>query len=77
MASEHGGGLDPFNMRHKWKDVSLSGSYRKMLARPGNDVSHEIKFYEDENEQFVKTDLDRLLKCPLLKQYVIGQEPVK
>lgn len=61
MASDRGGGLDPFDMRRKWKDVSLSGSYRKVLARPGNNVSYEIKNYEDENQQFVQTDLDRLL----------------
>lgn len=61
MASERGGGLDPLDMRRKWKDVNLSGSYRKLLARPGEDISFEIKTYQDENEQFVQTDLDRLL----------------
>ena len=73
MASERGGGLDPFDMRRKWKDMSLSGSYRKLLARPINDVSYEIKTYEEENEQFVRTDLDRIFKGPPLKQYDIGQ----
>lgn len=73
MASERGGGLDPFDMRRKWKDVSLSGSYRKLLARPGNDVSYEIKTYEEENEQFVKTDLDRIFKGPPLNYDDIGQ----
>lgn len=62
MASHRGGGLDPFDMRRKWKDVSLSGSYRKLLARPGPDISYEIKTYDDENEQFVQTDLDRLFR---------------
>ncbi len=62
MASERGGGLDPFDMRRKWKDVSLSGGYRKVLARTGDDVSYEIKLYEGEHEQFVQTDLDRLLQ---------------
>lgn len=61
MASERGGGLDPLDMHRKWKDVNLSGSYRKLLARPGEDISFEIKTYKDENEQFVQTDLDRLL----------------
>lgn len=73
MASKRGGYLDPFDMRRKWKDVSLSGSYRKVLARPDNDVSYEIKTYEEENEQFVRTDLDRISKNPPLKQYDIGQ----
>lgn len=73
MASERGGGLDPFDMRRKWKDVSLSGSYRKLLSRPGNDISYEIKTYEEENEQFVKTDLDRMFKGLPPKQYDLGQ----
>ena len=60
MASERGGGLNPHEMRRQWKDVSLSGSYRKILARPAKDISFEIKTYKDEDEQFVATDLDRL-----------------
>ncbi|KAL9104941.1 MAG: hypothetical protein Q9163_000186 [Psora crenata] len=59
MASERGGGLDPHDMRRSWKDISLSGSYRKLLAKPGKSISFEIKTYENENEQFVETDLDR------------------
>lgn len=60
MASEKGGGLDPHDMRRKWKDVSLSGSYRKLLARPANDFSFDVKAYTNDNEQFVQTDVDRL-----------------
>lgn len=60
MGSERGGGLDPLDMHRKWRDVNLSGSYRKFLARPGENISFEIKTYTDENEQFVQTDLDRL-----------------
>ena len=62
MGSERGGGLDPLDMHRKWKDVNLSGSYRKFLARPGDDISFEIRTYTDENEQFVQTDLDRLVE---------------
>ena len=62
MASERGGGLDLHNMRREWKDISLSGSYRKILGRPGKDFSFEIKAYKDEDEQFVMTDMDRLNK---------------
>lgn len=61
MASERGGGIDPHDMRRKWKDVSLSGSYRKILGRPGN-CSFEIKSYSREDEQFVETDLQRIEK---------------
>lgn len=60
MASERGGGLDPFDMRRKWKDVSLSGGYRKLLGRVAGDITYEIRTYEDENQQFMQTDLDRL-----------------
>lgn len=60
MASERGGGLNPHDMRRQWKDVSLSGSYRKILARPGKEFSFEIKTYKNEDEQFVATDLARL-----------------
>ena len=60
MASERGGGLDPHDMRRKWKVISLSGSYRKILARPGKDIAYEVRAYKDEHEQFVATDMDRL-----------------
>jgi len=63
MRSERGGGLDPHDMRRKWKDVSLSGSYRKLLARPSKDFSFDIRVYKNEDEQFVETDLDRLEKA--------------
>lgn len=68
MASERGGGLNPHDMRRQWKDVSLSGSYRKILARPGKDISFEIKAYKNEDEQFVMTDMERLR---------LGSEPQK
>lgn len=58
MGGEQGGGLDPFDMRRKWKDLSLSGSYRKLLSRMGPDYSAEVRAYSAEDEQFVRTDLD-------------------
>lgn len=58
MASEQGGGLDPHNMRRKQKDFSLSGSYRKVLARIGESYSVEVHSYVDDDKQFVKTDMD-------------------
>ena len=61
MASELGGGLDPFNMRRKWKDASLSGSYRKIFSRMmGDNYSFDVKLYSKDDEQFVPTDLDKL-----------------
>lgn len=68
MASDRGGGLDPADMRRKIKDFSLSGSYRKLLAQVGKDLSFEIKNYHDENEQLVETDLENLQKSR-------GQDP--
>ncbi|KAL8657313.1 MAG: hypothetical protein Q9226_002047 [Calogaya cf. arnoldii] len=64
MASEEGGGLDPYDMRRKWKDVSLSGSYRKLLAKPLKEVVWEVKAYgaKGDDEQFVETDGDRMEK---------------
>lgn len=58
MGGEQGGGLDPFDMRRKWKDLSLSGSYRKLLSRMGPDYSADVRMYSAEDEQFVRTDLD-------------------
>lgn len=62
MAGPRGGGLDPHNMRRPQKDFSLSGSYRKVLARPGSESSFTIKTYSNDDEQFVETDMDRLNK---------------
>lgn len=62
MQSERGGGLDPADMRRKQKDFSLSGSYRKLLAKVGNDMSFEVRAYHEENEQLVETDLEKIMK---------------
>ncbi|PGH30122.1 tRNA pseudouridine13 synthase [[Emmonsia] crescens] len=60
MGSERGGKLDPFDMRRSWKDISLSGGYRKLLSKPGAEYSFEVKAYARDDEQFVQTDLDKL-----------------
>lgn len=57
MGSERGGGLDPNSMRRKQKDYSLSGGYRKLMARPAPGMTWEVKLYRDETEQLVDTDL--------------------
>lgn len=77
MGSERGGGLDPLDMHRKWKDVNLSGSYRKILARPGENISFEIKSYTDENEQFAQTDLDRLVEKQQKQQHPSHREGLK
>lgn len=60
MGSERGGGLDPYNMRRKWREVSLSGGYRKFLARPLKEMEWEVREYAKVDEQLVETDLQRL-----------------
>lgn len=65
MASERGGGLDPADMRRNQKDFSLSGSYRKLMAKVGKDFTFEVKTYLDELEQLVETDLEKLDKAKL------------
>lgn len=60
MSSAEGGGLDPHDMRRKHRDFSLSGGYRKILARIGEHFSVRVQTYTDEDEQFVQTDLERI-----------------
>jgi len=62
MASEQGGGLDPHDMRRSWKDMSLSGGYRKVVVRPGEGMSAEVRAYGRDDEQMVETDLEKLNK---------------
>jgi tRNA pseudouridine13 synthase len=63
MGSERGGGLDPNNMRRAWREVSLSGGYRKFLARPLQPLEFEVHGYTKEDQQFVETDLDKIKKA--------------
>jgi tRNA pseudouridine13 synthase len=60
MAGPKGGGIDPTDMRRKWRDISLSGSYRQFLARIDGDIDVAIHEYQDETQQLVSTDLNRL-----------------
>jgi tRNA pseudouridine13 synthase len=62
MASDRGGGLHPGNMRRQQKDFSLSGSYRKFMAAIGKDCSYDIQTYDDDEQQLVETDLEKLCK---------------
>ncbi|PGH21465.1 hypothetical protein AJ80_03256 [Polytolypa hystricis UAMH7299] len=74
MGSERGGGLDPFDMRRKWRDVSLSGGYRKVLSRPGQDCEVQVRRYEVADEQFSETDLERLRKTQQQKKRKMQEE---
>ncbi|XP_041441200.1 pseudouridine synthase 7 L homeolog isoform X2 [Xenopus laevis] len=51
--------LDIKNMRHRVKDYSLSGAYRKIVICP-QDVSWEVVSYDDPKIPLVQTDLDKL-----------------
>ncbi|KAH8683181.1 pseudouridine synthase [Tricladium varicosporioides] len=63
MGSDEGGKLDPADMRRPQKDFSLSGGYRKLMARIGKDFSFELKAYTEETEQLVETDLEKFYKA--------------
>lgn len=63
MGSERGGGLDPHDMRRKWRDISLSGGYRKFLARPLRPIEFVIKEYVNDDEELVGTDLQKLRRA--------------
>jgi tRNA pseudouridine13 synthase len=60
MGREEFGGLDPHSMRRSVKDLNLSGSYRKLLARPIGTCDYRVVPYTEENQQFAQTDLERL-----------------
>ena len=60
MGSDKYGNLDPFDMTRSWKDLSLSGTYRKILAKPLPGHSWRAFTYEHEDQTLVSTDLDIL-----------------
>lgn len=55
--------LDIDNMRHKVRDYSLAGAYRRVLIRP-SDVSWELVQYDDPRVPLVHTDLEKLENKP-------------
>lgn len=56
-------GLDIDNMRHKIKDYSLAGAYRRVIIRP-TDVSWEVVRYDNPRNPLVHTDVDKLENKP-------------
>ncbi|XP_036618047.1 pseudouridylate synthase 7 homolog isoform X1 [Trichosurus vulpecula] len=56
LAADH---LNIDNMKHKIRDYSLSGAYRKIIIRP-QDVSWEVVSYDDPRIPLFNTDLDNL-----------------
>ncbi|XP_061109078.1 pseudouridylate synthase 7 homolog [Conger conger] len=55
--------LDIDNMRHKVREYSLAGAYRRILIRP-KDVSWEVINYDDPRISLVHTDLEKLENKP-------------
>ncbi|XP_073688208.1 pseudouridylate synthase 7 homolog isoform X2 [Garra rufa] len=55
--------LDIDNMRHKVRDYSLAGAYRRILTRP-RDVSWELIQYDDPRVPLVHTDVEKLENAP-------------
>lgn len=62
MSSPEGGELDPDDMRRKQREFSLSGSYRKIVERIGENFEVQAYSYDKDEEQFVTTDLDLINK---------------
>nr|XP_057932535.1 pseudouridylate synthase 7 homolog isoform X2 [Doryrhamphus excisus] len=56
-------GLDIDNMRHKVKDYSLAGAYRRVLIRP-SDVNWEVIQYDDPKISLVHTDFEKMENKP-------------
>ena len=54
------GGLDPRGMRRSWRDISLPGSYRKLLERLFGTIGFEVVSYADEDVDIAVTDLHKL-----------------
>ncbi|KAG9376159.1 Pseudouridine synthase TruD/Pus7 [Pyrenophora tritici-repentis] len=70
MGSEKGGGLDPYKMRRQWREVSLSGGYRKFLAKPLGPLTYALHDYTKPDEQFYATmALRELMKAGGVKAY--------
>ncbi|CAK7274221.1 multisubstrate pseudouridine synthase 7 [Sporothrix epigloea] len=58
MGDPRNGGLSPYNMRRPQKDFSLSGHYRKIMARFTAVPQFFVRPYADDAEQMHPTDLD-------------------
>ncbi|KAK0654518.1 putative pseudouridine synthase [Cercophora samala] len=58
MGKEENGGLNPYDMRRKNREFSLSGSYRALMGRFITEPQYAIRAYVDDTEQMYPTDLD-------------------
>ncbi|KAK0646311.1 pseudouridine synthase [Cercophora newfieldiana] len=58
MSRDENGGLDPFDMRRRHKEFSLSGNYRHLIGRFITEPEYAIRLYSDDMQQMYPTDLD-------------------
>ncbi|KAK1765748.1 pseudouridine synthase [Phialemonium atrogriseum] len=62
MEREENGTLDPYNMRRRQKEFSLSGSYRPLVGRFLQKPEYIIRAYSDDNDQMHPTDIDLIMQ---------------
>ncbi|KAK0709045.1 pseudouridine synthase [Lasiosphaeria miniovina] len=58
MKNEENGGMDPYDMRRRHKEFSLSGNYRHVIGRFITEPQYGIRLYSDDTKQMYPTDLD-------------------
>ncbi|KAK4123646.1 pseudouridine synthase [Parathielavia appendiculata] len=61
MGKPENGALNPFDMRRKQREFSLSGNYRPLIGRLIGDPQYAVRAYRDDTEQMYPTDLDHAL----------------
>ena len=68
MSRPENGGLDPYDMRRRQKEFSLSGNYRPLVGRFLNKPEYLIRTYSDDNEQMSPTDIDIIMQKKALAE---------
>mgnify|MGYP002621445908 CR=1 FL=1 len=58
MGRPENGGLNPYEMRRRQREFSLSGNYRHLIGRFIKDPQYAVKAYNEDTEQLYPTDLD-------------------
>ncbi|KAL8409038.1 hypothetical protein RB594_007471 [Gaeumannomyces avenae] len=58
MARQENGGLNPYEMRRRQREFSLSGHYRKLMARFTATPMFAVRPYTEDEEQMHPTDRD-------------------
>jgi tRNA pseudouridine13 synthase len=61
MGKPENGSLDPYEMRRKQREFSLSGNYRPLIGRLIGRPEYAVRAYHDDTEQMYPTDLDYAL----------------